>query len=95
MPFLPVELETASQAPRSAQTGPCQAFLWTGAQPPCSTPLCSHLPLLLTPVAPSPLISASHTAFFYELAFHESNCSFTFQLRNKDRKKKLPREVSL
>lgn len=34
MPFLPVELETASQAPRSAQTGPCQAFLWSGAQPP-------------------------------------------------------------
>lgn len=26
MPFLPAALETASQAPRSAQTGPCRAL---------------------------------------------------------------------
>lgn len=50
MPFLPVELETASQAPRSAQTGPCQVFLWSGVQ--LSSPS-------------SPLISASHTAIWW------------------------------
>lgn len=64
MPFLPVKLETASEAPCSGQTGPCRAFLRSGVHPP---------PLLLSPFAPLSLISASHTAmvcFLYDLEFH-------------------------
>lgn len=59
MPFLPVELETASEAPRSAQTGPCRAFLRSGVHPP---PL-SHLPLLSPPSSPHPVLLASYLCF--------------------------------
>lgn len=33
MPFLPVGLETASEAPGRAQTGPCRAFLRSAVHP--------------------------------------------------------------
>lgn len=42
MPFLPVGLETASEAPRSAQTGPCLPFL-RSALPPHPPPSDSYL----------------------------------------------------
>lgn len=41
MPFLPMELETASQAPRSAQTGPCLGLpgVRIGTHPPSPHPM--------------------------------------------------------
>lgn len=49
MPFLPVGLETASEAPRSAQTGPCRAFLRSAVHPAPHPRVPGLLSLLHTP----------------------------------------------
>lgn len=49
MPFLPVGLETASEAPRSAQTGPCRAFLRSAVHPAPRPRVPGLLSLLHTP----------------------------------------------
>lgn len=75
MPFLPVALETASQAPRSAQTGPCRALPGVRSARPLS-------PYISSPTPPVPLASylfLTHTPpyiLFYDLAFGVSNRSF-------------------
>lgn len=52
MPFLPVRLETASQAPRSVQTGPCRPFLCSRLRLAQSVPSCLLSPLPTRPTSP-------------------------------------------
>ena len=88
--------QPARQAPRPAQTGPRQAFLWSGANPPnLILSLCSLVPPPSSPLAsylcftrPGFFIYSFFLLFLFELVFHESKCSYEFQLGNKERKKR-------
>lgn len=86
MPFLPVELESAREAPRSAQTRPCRAFLRSGAHPPRP-----HLVLLASYLG----FTLGHLFFFVQLVFCVSKCSVKVPGQRPSKGKSWPGGFSL